>query len=746
MPQEGTIDMETMKKGKKHIGKIILVLCNVILLLVTVIFTSLYSNNVKKSQEELMLNNFCNTVETMKQISVRYLSGELEAAESWADYISNEHMTMDRAIDYISTVNNISDIEAHFIDLDTYDAWSTFYTSGTNTIGIYKEIYDMSFDSPYYTEFISRMHKIFDGEKYVLGKYKTRESQRNIISVGHKVTLRLADGTDKDYLLLRAVPISKMKELWLFPVNFPNAEIGLIGKNCDYVVPSNSMRSGNFEDFVRSYNFADNYNGTEEIVAQLETQDKGLLELNNSKNEPCYWYYSSLEEFNGLDVVGYIPVADLSSGSESMSIVFAVAGMLMLIILIDGAYVLNINRQLRITAKIAENASNAKTQFLSSMSHDIRTPLNAVLGMTELAQRHMNDMNYVQDCLRKINISGNHLLTLINDILEISRVESGKTSINPEPFNVRELVSGLESIINSQTVGRGESFDIQIDELPEPWLIGDKLRLTQVYLNLLNNAVKYTNPGGSIRLEVREEKTDSEGIILVCVIADTGIGMSPEFQKNMYDSFTRVNDSRIDKIQGTGLGLAIVKRMIDLMDGRIDCISAEGKGTTFTVRIPLKAVPQSKEITQSHTEGGHDNGIDLADLNLLIAEDNDINWEIISEMLTGYGIHCNRAENGRECVDIVTSQPPNTYDLILMDVQMPILNGRDAAREIRANKRADLQTIPIVAMTADAFAEDVQMCIDAGMDGHLSKPIEIDKVLATIRQMLYRKNSSEKQF
>ena len=690
-----------------------------------------------------MLNNFCSTVDTMKQISVRYLSGELETATSWADYISSEHMTMDEAMDYIRTVNGADASEAHFVDMDTFEAWSTAYISGINTINIYSEIYDMSHNNEYYTEFISRMHSMLDGEKFVLGKYKLKESQKTVISVGHKVTLRLSDGSDKDYLLLRVIPVSQMKKLWIFPVSFPNAEIGLIGKNCDYVIPSTSMRSNSFEDFVRSYNFADNYNGAEKLLSQLKTEEKGLLELNDSKNEPCYWYYSSLEEFNGLDILGYIPVADLSSDSGNISIVFAVAGILMLMMLIDGAYVLNINRQLRITADIAEKASNAKTQFLSSMSHDIRTPLNAVLGMTELAQRHIDDINYVQDCLRKINISGNHLLTLINDILEISRVESGKISVNTAPFNVRELVSGLESIINSQTVGRGESFDVQIDDLPEPWLIGDKLRLTQVYLNLLNNAVKYTNPGGSIRLEVREENIKHNSVVLVCVIADTGIGMSPEFQKTMYDSFTRVNDSRIDKIQGTGLGLAIVKRMIELMEGSIDCVSAEGKGTTFTVRIPLKAVPDSESIKIHTTENGPDNCIDITGTKLLIAEDNDINWEIISEMLNSYGIHCDRAENGRECVDIVTSHKPNTYDLILMDVQMPILNGRDAAREIRANERADLKTIPIVAMTADAFAEDVQMCLDAGMDGHLAKPVEIDKVLSTIRKMLYQKHSIE---
>lgn len=225
------------------------------------------------------------------------------------------------------------------------------------------------------------------------------------------------------------------------------------------------------------------------------------------------------------------------------------------------------------------------------------------------------------------------------------------------PFDVRELVSELESITRSQAVGHGLDFEVRFKDLPEPCLMGDKLRLTQVYLNLLNNAVKYTDAGG---------------VTLACVVADTGIGMSPEFQKTMYDSFTRVADSRIDNIQGTGLGLAIIKRMVDLIDGTIDCASTEGSGTTFTVRIPLTAVPVSTSVQEEHKEKRQELRSDLTDVNVLIAEDNDVNWEIIPEMLDGYGIRCERAENGRVCVDKLTA----TYDLVLMDIQMPVLRGR----------------------------------------------------------------------
>ena len=740
--------METIKKGQKHIRRAALAICNVILMLLAVLFTVWYSSSVRSSQNLMMRESFCNMVETMKQISERYLSDELDKAANWGVYIEQQHMTMDEAMDYIRTVSTQSECEAHFVDMDTFEAWSTRTSKNGNTVSIYSHYYDSGAEDERYSEYISRMRKMFAGEKCVLGKYNIKESQISVISVGMGVTLRQSDGTDRDYLMLRVVPVDSMKKLWLFPVDYSSAEIGLISTNGDYVIPSRSMRSENFAEFVRYYSFPDDFSGVDSQLRQLEEQTSGLMELNNSRSQPSYWYYSRLDEFEGLDILGYIPVADLTTKTDNISVVIAVAGALLLIALIDGSYIMSINRRLRSAVDIAEKASRAKTQFLSSMSHDIRTPLNAVIGMTELAQGHMDDTAYVQECLRKISISGNHLLTLINDILEISRVESGRINLNLAAFDVRELISSIESITRSQAAGHGLKFEVSFGEIPEPYLLGDKLRLTQVYLNLLNNAVKYTNPGGTVHLGVGEEKQSDGCIILACRIEDNGVGMSEEFQKNMYDAFTRVADSRIDKIQGSGLGLAIVKRMVDLMNGTIECRSAENVGTVFDVRIPLTPAEKS-ELTNAAAEDESEFGRDLAGVSILVAEDNELNWEIISEMLNGYGINCERAENGRVCVDMLLDSPPGEYDLVFMDVQMPVMNGRDAARALRRCSRDDLRRLPIVAMTADAFAEDVQLCLDAGMDAHISKPVEIDKVLSEIRLMLRQKrgndNNAEKE-
>ena len=723
--------MEQKGKKKNYASLVVLVLCNILLMVLVVGFTVLYSSEARTDQEQLQLNNFCATVETMKRISFRYLDGEYETVEEWSAYIRRKHMSMDEAMDYIRTISHSDNSEAHFVDTETFDAWSTLWVDGSNTITRYAEY--LSSDDPLLQSFAQRMRSMIAGEKCVLGKYVVRESQRIVISVGTLVPLRQPDGTDKTYLLLRVIPAERMKELWLFPLSYPSAEIGLINTNCDYVIPSYSMRSENFMEFVRRYNFPDDYYGADRLLSQLKEQPSGLLKLNNSKGQPCWWYYSALDEFEGLDVLGYIPVSELSVKADGLSITFSVAGVLLLLAVLDGAYIMSINRRLRQAADVAEKASRAKTQFLSTMSHDIRTPLNAVLGMTELAQKHMGDTGYVQECLKKISISGRHLLTLINDILEISRVESGKVALNPAPFRVEELVASLEDITRSQATGRQQEFKVCIKNLPEPCLIGDKLRLTQVYLNLLNNAVKYTPPGGRITLEI-EEAPHGKNVDLVCMIKDTGIGMSPEFMHTMYESFTRVADSRIDKIQGSGLGLSIVKHMVDLMGGTIDCVSTVGVGTAFTVCIPLQAAPACPlEAPEPKDAAALDM---LPGLRALVAEDNELNWEIISQLLGERGVICQRAENGRICVEMLNNAPPDTFDLVFMDIQMPELNGRDAARALRASARADLREIPIIAMTADAFAEDVQLCLDAGMDAHVAKPVDIEVVVATVRRVL----------
>lgn len=527
----------------------------------------------------------------------------------------------------------------------------------------------------------------------------------------------------------------------MFPMEYSDAEVSIITKTGSYVIQSASMKSESFIDFIRGYNYADDYNGVKVLEQQLLDTDSGLLEYKNSRGEDCVWYYSTFGDDTGLDILGYIWSDSLDPANNNLLIVFIICGILFLLMVIDGWYLLEMNsRLLRESAKLAEQASAAKTQFLSSMSHDIRTPMNAVLGMTDIARRNVEDPTFVAECLDKVTTAGNHLLTLINDVLDISKVESGQMRLNPSSISLERSISSTEDMIRPQLFEKRLNFKGDYSEIQHKYIVADELRLNQILINLLTNSVKYTRPGGSISFTVREEPAaDSMNTLLVFVVEDNGIGMSADFQRNMYDSFSRATNSQINKIQGSGLGLAIVKKMVDLMNGSIECESEQGRGTRFTVKleVPIAETPVEQQGSSDGSTG------DISGMNVLVAEDNDINWEIIAAMLGEYGMICDRAENGKECADIIGAAPDGKYDIILMDIQMPVMNGREATKLIHQNERECVRNIPIVAMTADAFAEDVQACLDCGMDGHISKPVNIQKVLHYLNKIKDKKYRQE---
>ena len=416
---------------------------------------------------------------------------------------------------------------------------------------------------------------------------------------------------------------------------------------------------------------------------------------------------------------------ELTASDSTWLIVLLICGTLAILIAVDGVYLWHVNVNLRKAAQLAKQASEAKTQFLSAMSHDIRTPLNAVLGMMSIAQRNTDKPEYAAQCLEKGMNAGKRLLTLINDVLDISRIESGRFVLTPVEMSIPDFSSDLVDIMKPQAAEKQLTFTAEIARMPHPTVMADPIRLNQIYMNLLSNAVKYTPPGGSVDMALHQEDVPGNSTMtrLVFRVADTGIGMSPEYQKQMYNSFTRAINTQVNKTQGSGLGLSIVRQMVDLMKGSITCDSVVGKGTVFTVSLDLP-------IADAQSQGAAAQGEECSDvsgLHLLVAEDNELNWEIIQVLLSEMGVSSQRAVNGQVCVEMLCAQPPGTYDAILMDIQMPVMNGIEACRQIRAlpDQRS---RIPIVAMTADAFAEDVQVCLASGMNGHLAKPIDIGKL------------------
>ncbi len=563
-------------------------------------------------------------------------------------------------------------------------------------------------------------------------------------------------------------------------------------------------------------------------------------------------------------MLGLVPADDLKVDTGNHVLFIVVSAGLLIFFLSDIFYMRYLNKRLQIAARKAESANKAKTDFLSTMSHDIRTPMNAIIGFTALAEKNTGDEESTKESLRKISLASNHLLTLINDILDISKVESGKLKLSPLTFSIVETVENLVNISQPMVKEKNIEFSFHINQFEKEYLYTDQLRLNQIYINILSNAIKYTEPGGSVSVILSEEHSDVTGCIrLIYAVSDTGIGMSPEFMENMYKPFSRQVDSRVNSIQGTGLGLAITKQMVDLIGGTIECQSEQGKGTTFTVTLDIPVADRQREdmqlepvdvlvvdddetmlqtatdtltslgasveqannglealgmIEHRHLSGRDYNVIivdwkmpdidgletikrirseidskipillisaydwsdiedkakaagangfvskplfrstlydkinaligkesasvepeddysDLEGMNILVAEDNDINWEIISAMLAMFGIKTERAENGHVCVDMLSKASEGSYELIFMDVQMPEMNGLDATRIIRKLEDPWASSIPIVAMTADAFSENIMECLDAGMNGHIAKPVDIKLVIKEIRRI-----------
>ena len=391
--------------------------------------------------------------------------------------------------------------------------------------------------------------------------------------------------------------------------------------------------------------------------------------------------------------------------------------------------------------KVAESASKAKSTFLSNMSHDIRTPMNAIIGFATLALDDIRDGKKVEDYLSKILSSSKHLLGLINDILDMSRIESGKVVLEEQETDLVTTLQELQSIMEGQAKERKLKLHVDYSNLRDRHVYCDKTRLNQVMFNLLANAVKFTSEGGSIWLTMSQLEPTYEvedRAIYEIRVKDTGIGMDKAFIKHIFEPFERERTSTVSKIQGTGLGMAITKNIVDMMGGTIEVESQKGVGTEFIIRLELRLQAEAGVANEEGAkQHGHAEGVaEFAGKRLLLAEDNELNREIACMLLSKYGFVIDTAENGQEAVDLVAASAPDYYDLVLMDIQMPVMDGHEATRRIRSLKDKELAKVPVVAMTANAFDEDRKAAKECGMNGFISKPINMQEVVQALRMCL----------
>ena len=384
----------------------------------------------------------------------------------------------------------------------------------------------------------------------------------------------------------------------------------------------------------------------------------------------------------------------------------------------------------------AENANKAKTDFLSNMSHDIRTPMNAIIGMTSLIRHDAGNKAKVIEYADKIDISSQHLLGIINDVLDMSKIEAGKTVFKYTDFSILDFITELNTIFHSQIDEKNQTLTIIKENIRHEWVNGDQVHLMQIFSNLVSNAVKYTQEGGKIQFLVEECETKSSVYAKYrFLVSDNGMGMSADFKDTIFDAFTRAESSMTNKIQGTGLGMAITKNLVEAMGGSIDVESELSRGSCFEVLIDLRIAEDRFVSSAEQAEKDEPAGNVLKEMRFLCAEDNELNAEILMELLKIEGAECTICENGKRVLEAFEQSAPGDYDMILMDVQMPVMNGYEATKAIRRSSHELAKTIPIIAMTANAFSEDIQHSLAAGMNAHVSKPVEMKVLEKTIRSI-----------
>ena len=862
----GVIHLVT-KKDKRLLYYII---ANIILISMMIAHTLVYIDALRNNSYNEEKTKFRNSVNVVNHQATIYLENSKRIVNDWTKLVRLNDWTAD---EIIANLGNLNSDERIMITVLYADELEGIAPSSTDTPG--KARSTNSFEDADYSgnynlaaELKSFRESAKSGDVYITSNFTNVVSGEQCISFVSLVKVNNGDGTHSDAFLMRVEPVSILSENWYFSTSYEEAQICMINSFGEYIYRSSMFKNSNFYEFLISYNDL-TYPEAEKIKSSINTSNVvGDIIMKNATGDETIYAYST-KSYNDWVIIGAIKTSDLNYNQVQWELLISPLFTFGAILAINIAYFSSFNRKLKASLKELKKANSAKTQFLSSMSHDIRTPMNAIVGLTEIAEKNIDDKVRVENCLGKISLASNHLLTLINDILDISQVESGKFTLNPTTFSLTDSAQDLVNIIYPQAQAKKLLCCIHLRNITHEYLTADKLRLNQIWLNILSNAVKYTSAGGriDIYLEEFEVADENDRIGLIFTVKDTGCGMKEEFIQNIFEPFAREKDSRIDKIQGSGLGMAITKQIVDLLGGTIDVQSKEGEGSTFSVKLILDAPENQKidykldrrcilligkENALSETEkfinelGGQvltatngeqavkaieafrnnvgnvdliiidrimaettcldiagtlkdtfgdkcpvmiisafdrsdieskakalgvsdfinrpifrtvlvdklsywldhkkenntdDDDIDceLSGIRLLVAEDNDINWEIISELLEMHGISADRAVNGRDCVNMLGMASEDKYFMILMDIQMPVLNGLEATKEIRQMDNKKKAKIPIIAMTANAFAKDVNDCLDAGMNAHIAKPVNLNLLMAEIKKYMGRK-------
>jgi len=848
-----------------------IILINILIVLVVLTSITVHIKAQNKSSIQTSIHNYVNTTVGMEKIIASYMANEQQLVNSWANSLNSYVRPIESTVNFLRAAIGDLNSSAHIILEDDYSVgFSTHAHSADSN----------DFSCSY--EKTANLHEYESSPDKVLDKLKTNENLikmttaytnpvtgNKVVAFGQKVNV-IYQGKVVNAFLLYVLPVDFLMEKWVFATDYNNVDIALIENKGNYITKPKSMKNSNFYEFIYSYNKIPQ----ETIRDTIFSHHSGSFEALDSRGNKNLYAYAVMDETGNHVVVMGMPFTTLGRHSGETVIIVITLVALMFALIVNIIYFNTASRkeheqieiiklqgsQLAQALTEAQNANNAKTTFLNSMSHDIRTPMNAIIGFTSLAISHIEQTSAVRDYLNKIMTSSEHLLSLINDVLDMSRIESGKVQIDLKEEFFPDVMKDLKNILQPEIKAKKLNFYIDMVDVVHENIICDKLRLNQILINLSSNAIKFTESGGTVGIKVLEKKSaiPAEARFEFHVI-DTGIGMSEEFINHIFEPFTREENNTVRRIQGTGLGMAITKNIIELMNGQISVISEQGKGSEFIVDLAFRTGESENKIevikklenyrtlivdarvdtclnhskmlknlglrTEWTTSGKeaefrakiaedekdpfkvfvidcfkedlsafeivqkikstnqNENPIiiitadDVSEIEeqvkdagvtaicnkplfmsefyevlegteipkesqkkseivsekykgkrVLLVDDVELNQEIAIEILHEAGIQVEVCGNGQEAVDMLSKSKPGYFDLVLMDIMMPVLDGHEATKKIRKLENLELANIPIIAMTANAFDEDRKAAIESGMNDYLAKPFQIEKL------------------
>lgn len=704
---------------QRRFPSLIVIILNIALLAFAFMSYGRYATLYQERLREENLGNIANLNQSSAFNTTALIESWSVKLEDIAEYVTQRDMTHDEALAYIEQSNSSLDRYFELIGDD--------YTGFSARRGKDGGFIPLSYEKSGYADLQEAFNDVNDSaydDICFAPEFTDGDTALKYFAIYKHLTLKNENGVPETYTLLLAKESASVLAVFNNLYDFEGQSTVLMDSKGNYIVSNKDFKSANFFQYLYVYNDL-TLDVRNEIERVLTSSGSGELYYKNAKAQDCVFRYQRMAT-NGWYCITCVPISSFRTSVININYtVYAVVALILLLVL-DVAWFQAMNNRLRVSVQREKEASDAKTDFLSRMSHDIRTPLNGIIGLTALAKDE-TDPDVLREYLDKVTLSGQFLAGLVNDILDLSKVESGKIELNPEPYSCKDMYQYVEAIVVPLCKDKNQTFIMSPPD-DEPPVLLDRLRFNQIIFNLLSNAVKYTPSGGEVELSWKRAALHDNVVSLDIVVRDNGIGMSEEFQKHMFESFTQERHQATT--HGSGLGLAIVRSLVGLMNGQISVESKKDVGSTFTVHLEATVCASAPELEQVAERN------ELVGRHILLCDDNQINTMIARRLLEKWGIVVDTASNGRQGLEMFDDSPIGDYDAILMDIMMPEMNGLQAAAAIRALGRSDARTVPIIAMTANAYDTDVQNCLEAGMNAHIGKPIDTAQLHKLLTEML----------